>query len=184
LLICERPQGVTHLARRLEQLDCNCSSAHDTGEVSSLLEDHSFRLVLSTRPVTEGSLLMIYVTSVGDRGFPASQERYRGKCQRDRVPETGMGLAVAKAIIEAHGGKIEATSEPGRGATFTRSLPRDSSARDDFESASCTWKGFIGEARTEKVTHISKTFRTWRPMSFKLYVLCQNHLLGKQTFYE
>lgn len=50
---------------------------------------------------------------------------FRGKRQRDRVPGTGMGLAVAKAIIEAHGGKIEATSEPGRGATFTFSLPRD-----------------------------------------------------------
>ena len=36
-----------------------------------------------------------------------------------------MGLGVAKDIIEAHGGKIEATSEPGRGAIFTFSLPRD-----------------------------------------------------------
>jgi hypothetical protein len=58
LLICERPQGVTHLARRLEQLDCLCSFARNTREVSSLLENHSFRLVLSTRPVTEGSVLM------------------------------------------------------------------------------------------------------------------------------
>jgi hypothetical protein len=58
LLICERPQGVTHLARRLEQLDCRCSFARNTREVSSLLENHSFRLVLSTRPVTEGSVLM------------------------------------------------------------------------------------------------------------------------------
>jgi hypothetical protein len=58
LLICERPQGITHLARRLEQLDCSCSFAHNTREVSSLLENHSFRLVLSTRPVTEGSVLM------------------------------------------------------------------------------------------------------------------------------
>jgi hypothetical protein len=58
LLICERPQGVTHLAQRLEQLGCSCTFARNTGEVSSLLENHSFRLVLSTRPVTEGSVLM------------------------------------------------------------------------------------------------------------------------------
>ena len=58
LLICERPQGVTHLARRLEQLDCSCFFARDTTEISSLLETHSFRFVLSTRPVTEGSVLM------------------------------------------------------------------------------------------------------------------------------
>jgi len=57
LLICERPQGVTHLAQS-EQLGCSCTFARSTGEVSSLLENQSFRLVLSTRPVTEGSVLM------------------------------------------------------------------------------------------------------------------------------
>jgi hypothetical protein len=60
LLICERSQGVTHVARKLEQLDCSCSFARNTGEVSSLLENHSFRLVLSTRPETEGSVLCAY----------------------------------------------------------------------------------------------------------------------------
>ena len=48
---------------------------------------------------------------------------YRGKGQRHRVPGTGMGLAVAKAIVEAHGGTIGVTSEVGRGSVFTFSLP-------------------------------------------------------------
>lgn len=48
---------------------------------------------------------------------------YRGKGQRHRVPGTGMGLAVAKAIVEAQGGTIRAASEVGRGSTFSFSLP-------------------------------------------------------------
>jgi two-component system, OmpR family, sensor histidine kinase KdpD len=48
---------------------------------------------------------------------------YRGQSQRYRVQGTGMGLAIAKAIVEAHHGSISVTSQLGQGSVFTFTLP-------------------------------------------------------------
>lgn len=48
---------------------------------------------------------------------------YRGRNQRMTVQGTGMGLAIAKAIVEAHGGRIGVTSQLGHGSVFYFSLP-------------------------------------------------------------
>jgi two-component system sensor histidine kinase KdpD len=39
------------------------------------------------------------------------------------VPGVGLGLAICKAIVEAHGGEISADNRPGGGAQFTFTLP-------------------------------------------------------------
>ncbi len=53
------------------------------------------------------------------------QKFYRGKDQRYAVEGTGMGLPIAKAIVEAHGGSITLTSQLGQGSVFTFTLPTD-----------------------------------------------------------
>jgi two-component system sensor histidine kinase KdpD len=52
---------------------------------------------------------------------------YRGKEHSCRVQGTGMGLPIAKAIVEAHGGTIGVTSKAGEGSIFTFALPVDRS---------------------------------------------------------
>lgn len=48
---------------------------------------------------------------------------YRGRNQRVQVHGTGMGLAICKAIVEAHGGQLGVTSQLGHGSVFYFSLP-------------------------------------------------------------
>jgi len=48
---------------------------------------------------------------------------YRGRDQRYRIQGTGMGLAIAKAIVEAHGGTIGVTSQQGSGSVFYFTVP-------------------------------------------------------------
>lgn len=50
---------------------------------------------------------------------------YRGKDQRYLVQGTGMGLPIAKAIVEAHGGAISVTSQLSHGSVFSFTLPLD-----------------------------------------------------------
>lgn len=86
-----------------------------------------------TSEVSDGLL----VTSIADRGpgidsFEQSlifEKFYRGQNQRYMAPGTGMGLAIAKVIVEAHGGTIGVVSQLGSGSVFSFTLPIEKSLR-------------------------------------------------------
>lgn len=71
-----------------------------------------------------------WCVTVADNGIgidPEYQDDIFGIFRRlhgpDRYPGAGIGLAVARRIVEAHGGRIWVESEPGQGARFRFTLP-------------------------------------------------------------
>jgi signal transduction histidine kinase len=77
----------------------------------------------------QGDLAGISVEDQG-MGIPKEEQRdvfqrfVRGSSARTlNVKGTGIGLAMAAQIVKAHGGRLELSSEPGRGSRFTILLP-------------------------------------------------------------
>ncbi len=78
---------------------------------------------------TQGGRVLLMVADTGE-GIPADalphvfDRFYRGDMARSQQDgESGLGLAIAKSIVEAHDGTITAASELGHGTTFTITLP-------------------------------------------------------------
>ena len=100
-----------------QALDALLSNADVYGESKEAIEVNVSR--------DEGTL----VISVGDRGpglAPGEEAKifqkfYRGP--RTRPGGLGLGLSIARQLIEAHGGEITGHNRPGGGALFTMRLP-------------------------------------------------------------
>jgi len=99
-------------------------------QVMSILLDNAIKYSCQANPImvsvsyTDLSVL-ITVSDTGD-GISAAEvdnifERFVRFSKHNEG--LGLGLPIAKAIIEGHGGKIEVVSSKGQGASFTVSLP-------------------------------------------------------------
>jgi two-component system phosphate regulon sensor histidine kinase PhoR len=87
--------------------------------------DPGGKVTVTTR--VHGGLVTLDISDTGvgiaKSDLPHVFERFY-KGDRARSGEgTGMGLAIAKHVVEAHGGSIRAQSEEGKGSTFSFSLP-------------------------------------------------------------
>jgi signal transduction histidine kinase len=82
-----------------------------------------------------GSVIEIQVADTGEgitaEDLPRVFERsYRSERSRSRQSGgAGLGLSIAKGIVEAHGGRIRVNSEPGQGSVFSFTLPKVSAAK-------------------------------------------------------
>jgi heavy metal sensor kinase len=107
---------------------------------------HGGRIDIAVQPLPSGDIEMVFQdTGIGIRGedLPRIFERFY-RCDPSRSASgTGLGLSLAQAIVQAHGGGITARSEAGQGSTFTVRLPRNG----DKLKAGQTDPGIIEDAR-------------------------------------
>jgi len=76
-----------------------------------------------------GESVQVSVSDTGPGVPPGEKEKIFAKFYQiakvngENSKGTGLGLAISKALVELHGGKIWVESEPGRGSTFSFTLP-------------------------------------------------------------
>lgn len=85
------------------------------------------RVEISVIPEERAVAIAVQDNGVGisDEDLPRLFRRFSRVSQHggQKVPGTGLGLYIVKSMVEAQGGRIWVQSEPGRGSTFTYTLP-------------------------------------------------------------
>ncbi|MES2185311.1 MAG: DUF4118 domain-containing protein [Pseudomonadota bacterium] len=122
---------VTHIPYDLPLVECDAVLMERV--LANLLENaarHGAPPIVVAASATPDTLLL----SVSDQG-PGLPEAVRGRedtlfdkftrgAPESAVPGVGLGLAIVRAIVEAHGGRVAAAPAAGGGAEFTITLPR------------------------------------------------------------
>jgi signal transduction histidine kinase len=141
--LLNRTAASNHAAAEQKQIDLQVQGAPDLpdlnvdpermAQVLGNLTSNALRhtpaggtIVLTARSEVEGVLLQVRDTGSGIAAadLPYIFHRfYRGDLSRQQTGESGLGLAIAKSIVEAHGGRITAESNLGAGTTITITLP-------------------------------------------------------------
>jgi signal transduction histidine kinase len=85
------------------------------------------KVELSAHVDGKDTVITVKDTGIGilPEDLPRIWDRLFRGVQSRSVSGHGLGLSLVKAVVEAHGGKVEATSNPIRGSVFTISIPSD-----------------------------------------------------------
>ncbi|HIQ06537.1 MAG TPA: sensor histidine kinase [Anaerolineae bacterium] len=117
-------------ARRIRQVLTNLvSNALKYSPEGGLVE-------IELRPTSDPTPGLCLSVSDEGPGIPPEEQSliferfYRRPEHRNSVAGVGLGLAVSKAIVEGHGGRIWVESEPGKGSTFRVFLPFEAGEPD------------------------------------------------------
>jgi signal transduction histidine kinase len=140
-----RAQGVSLCGTVSADLDPVWMSPQEIGRVLQNLVDNALRYTpeggeVRVQAECDGTTVVVSVANTGP-GIPAQDlphifdRFYRGEPSRTREGfdrgGAGLGLAIAKGMVEAHGGVIWAESSPGKGSTFRFRMARVPGARNE-----------------------------------------------------
>jgi PAS domain S-box-containing protein len=120
----------TVLADRVQLLQVLLNLTMNAFEALAVIRADARRVVIRAEPVEDGKIC-VSVRDTGP-GFPEGLvERLFGAFFSTKVEGTGMGLAIARSIIEAHGGTLSGKNSPKGGALFTICLPEAAEAKSE-----------------------------------------------------
>ena len=94
----------------------------NAADAMSSVEDRPRQLVITTER-DSGNRICLAVQDTGIGFTPDAAARLFEAFYTTKRDGMGVGLAISRTIIESHGGVLSATSNQGRGATFSFSLP-------------------------------------------------------------
>lgn len=132
-----RPGAQEHRVTLHCDVDAKMQGSFDRGRIGQAVDNLISNAVKFSRPdgvveVVGRSLPSELRVSVRDYGAGMSEDEQDGlftrfyrteSARRESVPGVGLGLAITKAIVEAHGGILTVKSKQGEGSTFTFTIP-------------------------------------------------------------
>ncbi len=123
-LVLEIPEGLPKVSMDPSRIDQAINNL-----ITNAIKFSKPQSRITLRAISRDQEVVISVTDQG-QGIPPSEIsklfHYFGKTNvlpTAGEKSTGLGLAIAKRMVEAHGGKIEVVSQSGKGSTFAFTLP-------------------------------------------------------------